>query len=501
MKRRLLLSGILLLCLLLPATAAHTDNAAADSTTHILLINSYSSQTAWSSNLADSIETAIREQHPGWSIYNGQLKTDIAQVAASAQFTMRSVLWGYTEQRTSTVVPPTSQHFSHFFMQDDIPDALILLGDESLLIYRSLAYYLNKWEQTPVILCMTSDSISIEGWHPPHPFSYDDMVPVSHFRQITSSPTDSVPKQIHFNMSGTIASSTVRQNLTLIRQLMPGLKELVWIDNDYYSAQKKRLEVERLMPRIMPDVHYKTMIHDRRNTDSIYHAMLEPVPGRAFLTYSWNMDGLYSRYTHREIDSLFTHISTAPIFSLTQRDFEADNYYVGGYYFDTPDIVMRTVDLVDRAVAGNNLNVMPFNTITAGSIILNYSALKRYDLLSEALRLHNVTYRHIPPPFYHRYETEILVTVLFLALMLAFLFIALHRMRYNRRMRTDYIRYKRLYSRLQVIYDTGSIDFTLYDRQGNRLNRVFAETTADNNRQQSAFRFSANMFDSPYLLE
>ncbi|MDR0894640.1 MAG: hypothetical protein LBN06_04990 [Prevotellaceae bacterium] len=483
---------ILLLCCtlwwVLPTVAV--ASVAADQAKRIFLLNSYSRQSEWSCELNDSLIDRLHHLHPEWSLYSGYLKTENAVVSSSTMLTLRSLLWGYAAHTRNTV-PPTSLSFEHFFMQDDTPDALLIIGDEGFIIYQSLAYFLNAWERVPVVLCMVSDSIA-NRWDPLIPFEYDQMRPLVDTRTFNALVDDGRRKTVHFNLSGVTAPSNVRENLALIRKLMPDLKELIWVDDDHYTAKKKRLEVERLMPQMMPDVHYAAMIHNRENADSIYRVMLEPAPGRAFLTYRWNMDGMHSRYTYQQIDSLFTYQSTVPTFSLTRRSFESNNYYVGGYYYNMPDIVERTVGLITRAVTGADLNTMPFDTLQKGSIILNRTAVERYGLSSAARRLQQVTYRHIPPPFYRKYEVEVLVVLLFLAVVIVFVLITLHIIRYNRRLRGDYERYKRLYNKLQIIYDIGSIDFVLYDRRGKRLSPT---------RQQTSFCFNDDLFDSQYLLE
>ena len=116
----------------------------------------------------------------------------------------------------------------------------------------------------------------------------------------------------------------VRRNLELIHSMLPDLQELIWVDENSYRSTEARLEVEKELKRIMPEVKYSTMIHNRMNGDSIYDVMLEPARNRAFLTYSWNIDAVNSRRSDKKIDSLFTSVATVPLFTLTERDFSKD---------------------------------------------------------------------------------------------------------------------------------------------------------------------------------
>lgn len=495
MKRSILYTLLSCFCLFGGMATASSLPEAKDGK-RVLIINSYSKQVSWSNQLTDSLSSHIFRHHPEWQVYMGNLNTETATYTNAAAYTLRSILWGYAE-RTRTKVEATDARFASFFVQDDIPDVLVWIGEEGFLHYLRYTLQLNKWKHIPMVVCSVGDSVSAYGWMPERGFRFDKKYDIREYYVVSSyidakspnlevfkkdkdiriSPLVKEGKQVfkldvYFNYSGVSLSPPVHENLQLIHRLMPDLEELIWVDNDSYSSIKSRLKVEKLLKEIMPDVRFTKMIHNRMNTDSIYNVMLQPAERRAFLTHGWNIDALHSKRSDKQMDSLFTHVSTVPLFTLTKRDFEKDNYWVGGYYLPHPEMIDKTVSLMERALRGDSLMTIPFDTVQGGKLVLNRAAIERYGLVQAADGLEDVSYVHIPPTFLQKYERQLLITGLILVLIACYTVIAYRRYRYNRQLRADYARYKRLYDKLQVIYENCSIDFALYDKGGKRLLRI-----------------------------
>lgn len=58
---------------------------------------------------------------------------------------------------------------------------------------------------------------------------------------------------------------------------------------------------------------------------------------------------------------------------------------------------------------------IPFDTLSEAGIVLNRTALERYGLVGMAEKLgEEVTYVHIPPTFFQKYERQLLVSFLVL---------------------------------------------------------------------------------------
>lgn len=507
---------VLLFFKVVPLTAA---SITLESEKKILIINSYSERVLWSKDLLNSLESTLNTLHPKWKIYSGHLKTESAVYTPAAALTLRSILWGYTE-RTSKVVNATNLKKRSLFVQDDLPDAIVWIGEEGFLHYLSYALQLGKWRDVPMVLCAVSDSVSAYGWFPERKFNFDLQYGIRDFEVLSrllpaDNPFIEVARKdtgIHLskvsrrgvklyqldfklNYSGNILSPLVGKNIALIHQLLPDLKELIWVDDDSYRNMHVCLEVENFMKKKMPDIKFRKMIHNRVNTDSIYNVMLRPAKGRAFLSNSWNIDALYSKRSDREIDSLFTHVSTVPLFSLTKRDFTKDNYWVGGCFPNNAEIINSSLTIIERAVREGRVSTLPFDTLSESQLLLNKTALERYGLAFRADKLASVSYTHIPPTFLHKYEKQLLVVMLVFVILACFILINWRHNRYNRRLQKDYVRYKRLYDKLQIIYDNSDLDFSLYNEEGQKLPRVVEEKMGLV--REGNDLFFENLFESP----
>lgn len=515
------------LCALLSLTAVavHASSTLqAEDGKRVLIINSYSKQMTWSSRLTDSLSARIYQQHPGWRIYTGNLNTDKSVASSAGAYTLRSILWGYAE-RTHTQVDATDLQYKSFFVQDDIPDLLVWVGEEGFMHYMSYMFQNGRWKNIPMVLCAVRDSVSMYGWTPERTFRTDRQYGIREYNTVTGVSPLNHPnleilkkdKDLHFstvekggklicqiearlNYSGVTVFTPVRKNLQLIRNLIPDIEELIWVDDNSYTSLKARLEVEAILDEELPGVKYAKMIHNRLNTDSIYDVMLQPAPHRAFLTFGWSIDGLYSKRSDRQLDSLFTNVSTVPLFSLAWRDFVDDNYWIGGHYPLHKEVIDKTVRLMERGLQGDSLMPIPFDTVQSHRLVLNRTAIERYGLTKEADKLEDVLYVHLPPTFLQKYERPLLLIGLILVLVLCYVVISIRRRRYNKRLQADFDRYKRLYDKLQVIYENCSTDFALYDGQGQRLLRIVngeeAEAGDDGNDL-----FSENIFESSCLTD
>lgn len=517
------LHSILVVCLLfLVMLAKAAVVPASGDGKRVILINSYDERIVWSKNIADSLESMIRRQHPDWMVYSRDLKTGSATYASAAALTLRSILWGYAE-RTRTDVDATSLAANTIFVQDDIPDAIVWIGEEEFMLYLVYRYVLGKWKHVPMVLCAVKDSLSADKWFPEKGFNFehkerlrdremleqifmadDPALEVMRrdkevrFTKVQFEGKDAYRVGVDLDYCANIVYLPVRRNLELIHSMLPDLQELIWVDENSYRSTEARLEVEKELKRIMPEVKYSTMIHNRMNGDSIYDVMLEPARNRAFLTYSWNIDAVNSRRSDKKIDSLFTSVATVPLFTLTERDFSKDNYWIGGYYLRYSQAVKSAYDLLECAVRGDSVMKIPFDTLSEAGIVLNRTALERYGLVGMAEKLgEEVTYVHIPPTFFQKYERQLLVSFLVLMAVICYVVFNLRRSRYNKRIKKDYDRYKRLYNKLQVIYANSSIDFALYGEDGKRLLRIVNGKV--DSVEEGSDLFHENIFESPCL--
>lgn len=397
----------------------------------ILILNSYNEEVDWSRNLANQIEAQIRVLYPGIKIYRQYLKANAVHNTATLDLIMRSVAFTLEDDTTRLDAERLDPRF--IFSSGNKPDILVIIGEEGLLHLQKRAGSFNRWQTVPIVLCSVSGKEEI--------------------------------RNTGFNITGVTVLYPVQQNLRLIKKLYPALQELVWVDNSYYKASLLLEAVKRELPGILPGVQLRTIVHNRLNSDSIYHVMAESQAGTAYITFAWNMTPRYSKYSSQYLNTLFTHRSRSPFFSLSELQTD-NNYWIGGYYPSRNECAAKTADKVFRILRGEEANSLPFTPVDSVELILNQSALKRYRKQEEARDLAGAVYVNIPLNFYKEHEQYILTGMILLVILYGVIFYICRHLLFRKELRTETKRYRRLYDKIQAIYENSAIDFALYDTAG-----------------------------------
>lgn len=471
----------------LPGSAQTLQSLSTDVTSpKVLIISSYRVETDWSKEIIDEIVIQLNRQYPDIYIHVGHMNLDTYLLASNPLYTLRSILWSYADSDPSTVNAEDA-HFNTLFQSDKQPDVLVFIGDDALLFYQKYGPWLGKWRNVPIVVCTTSERVTSEEWLPMDNYHFSDsMAPVEGRRKAESfiykqknirADKDLVLKEHHkdnfpgylidvdYKLTGVKSTLPIRENLELMHQLVPNLEEIVWVDNDFYSSAYALWLVKKELSASFPDVKLVEIRQGRFNTDSIYNEILKPISNKAYLTYSWNVDGMYSRQTDEQIRTLFTNYSSVPLFSLTRR-FLSNPYWVGGYYRPYSAFADKTVKQIGRVLNGEDANSIPFETVRGGKLILDQPLLVKYGLWENANSLNNVEYVNVPPTYYEKNESTILAGIIIGTILLCLLIFWFNRILYTRKIHKEYVRYRKLYDKLHVIYGHTSIDLALYDKEG-----------------------------------
>lgn len=420
----------------------------------ILILNSYNEEVDWSRNLANKIEVRIKALYPDIKIDKQYLKANAVYNTAMLDLIMRSIAFTLEDDTTRLDAERLDPKF--IFTSGNRPDILVIIGEEGLLNLQRRAGSLNQWQTIPIVLCSVSALISGSLTDIPSRPDPHKMVPVEARRNISN---------INFNITGVTVLYPVQQNLRLIKKLYPNLKELVWVDDNYYKASLLLEAVKRELPGILPGVQLRTIRHNRLNSDSIYNVMAESHAGTAYITFSWNMTPRHSKYSPKYLNTLFTHRTRSPFFSLSEPQ-TGNNYWIGGYYPSRNECAAKTADKVFRILRGEEANLLPFTPVESVKLILNQSALKRYGKQTQAQALANVIYVNIPETFYKKHEQYILSAMILLVILCGIIFYICRHFLFRKELRTETKRYRRLYDKIQAIYENSAIDFALYDAAG-----------------------------------
>ena len=529
MKRYMIYICFLMITLLSPAFSA---NAVASQSPKILVINSYRI-TYWSASLADAIEKELLKQYPGAQVYVENLNANI--LPKSIDMTFRSIMWSLVDRKLETVTYNAASTKSTFPPNVFTPDIIVIIGEDAFLYYQAIGFMADDtWRGIPVVLCGVNEFIIEDIWNPVNPYKqvnpyieeegiykkmdFDSLEPIEEKRNIkvfvheadkTEIDTNLIPVKatengflgyqvdLSYNLTGIKATIPIKGNLNLIHKLIPDLQEIVWIDYDYYAANYAYWLFEKEIKDKYPSLKFSSINPAPVKMDSIYNEMLKPVSGKAYLTYAWNIDGNFNKHSDEQLRSLFRNYSSVPLFSLTERS-PSDSYWVGGCHRPYNKYVPKIVNQIDRILKGTPANSIPFEIIDEEVITLDQPLLDKYGLLENARKIDGITYQNKPPGYFEKNENRIFFYIIVITILLGLIIYWITRFNYNKKVRAEYVRYKKLYDRLHLIYGHTAIDFALYDEKGECIFRILNGKEQDI-RDQATDLLAGNLFESSYL--
>lgn len=516
MNRFIVLLYILLISVLSVSVKAQA-NTTNISSPKVLIINSYQVETDWSKRIIDDIVVKLNRQYPDIYVHVGHMNLDTYTLPDNPLYTLRSILWSYADAGPATVTADDI-HVNTLFASRNRPDVLVFIGEDALLFYQKYGPWLKLWRDVPIVICGVSDYIIVDSdWMPYNTYNYSSLIPIEERRKgenfVPQTERDNVDKrlqlkpavrenvsgyltEVDYSLTGVKSILPVHENMTLIQQLVPTLEEVVWVDNVFYSASYAQFQLKKELEANFPNVRYTEINQNRFNTDSIYNEILRPASNKVCLSYSWDVDGTFSRQTDDQINTLFNNYASVPLFSLTQR-FSSNPYWVGGYYRPYSEFADKTVKQITRILQGESANDIPFETVAGGQAILDQPLLKKYGLWDQEISVPDAELVNVPPTYYEANEEMILASVIIGAILLGLLVYWISRNRYTRKVHKEYMRYLKLYNKLHLIYGHTSIELALYDKNGKlifSIARGREQTPGD-----KGSIFSGNLFENQNL--
>lgn len=485
---------ILLLGLFLYNTLLAVVNTGPDEK-YILVISSYSERVEWAKNIGDGIVLELKTRNPDARVYVDYLGADNTFTLNGLLGKVRAIFQSGDNNKAeaSKALTDLSLRSVFYTNRSNKPSALVFIGDEMWIVYRQLMGVLETWNEVPVLLCGVRDSISAVTYYPQLGANLNSMIAIedSPFMSFTGDST-----LYHLAAAGIIHTLPLWENLELIKTLVPDLKELVFVDERYYATEyvvkELKKEITRFDPNLRFSVHYTNWI----NTDSILAAMLQPGKGVVFLTYSWNLENTYSRYTDGQIDSLFEK-SRTPVFSLMPQGLN-NNRILGGYYSPVSEYVDPAVEVLSQILSGSNADSLPFQHMGNPKFFLNQKVLEKCGLNKQSRKLKGEIRENIPPTFYQANEINIILTIICLVVAVGTVFLWLRRRIHMKRLRLSYLEYKQLFDELQLIYAHLPIDFALYTKNGRQIERIIGGNDAEGKNVRQKL-LSENLFENSYL--
>lgn len=292
----------------------------------ILILNAYNQDVKWTSEITDTIKKQLTGVFP-------QLKISTENLHYNEYPTRNNI-----DHKLGVIIRHTG-----------IPKIAILIGDEANNVFHSVLKYTPGWENVKSISVTTNQSI--------------------HSKDKNST-------EIEFKIQA-------QENINLIQNTVDNLDEILVIDKKYSYTGAATALLQQELATSGSTAKIKRIILTRGNADSVYNIMLENKPGRAILTYTWNLTDKNSSYTKDETDSLFSVQLTTPVFSVFPNDYN-NNYLIGGYNLSTRVCSEKVVENTRKIIDGTPPASIAAEAVKNGDITLNGAALKKFEMENAA---------------------------------------------------------------------------------------------------------------------
>ena len=425
MRRLLVLMIELVLCIFPLFAQQPKEEREAGKTDFVMILSSYLYESEWSTSLAKEIRNQLETK-------NSQLKVHITYAGVNSHNSFLS----------DRFAMQGAFAYGRLNNQIVIPDVLVLIGDESWMLYRIMNHR-GRWEKIPIVLCGTHLEImkDYSAYFP------DMQIPDSSLIPLSSTVAN-------FKFKAVVEPDNSMQTVKLAKKIMPHIKQIYYLrDGSYWDCYQKK-KLQKAIGMICPDVTLIELRRGKNNADSIYNVLNNLAGDKIVLTNGLRVP------------------DTVQIPVLTLRDIDYKNHVpLGGYFAPVSDYAQKAantvLDLLKMEEQQGNNFLLPTDT----AYYLNQTALLNAGLRSQVSELPNSIDRHIPPPFVLRHA-RIIAMILLIGIVLIYVTVrAWYARNHQHNLKTLFTRYKSLYNEYLTVYENMPIGLLLFDISGRLLNR------------------------------
>ncbi len=389
----------------------------------VQILSSYSYEDEWDTSIAKSIVSKISDIKPEISLTVSYAGIGRHNSFLAERFAMQGA---FASGKLSAKIAT--------------PDVLVLIGDESWMLYRVMDLR-GYWEKVPVVLCG---------------MSFEVMADYSRFFPYKTLPDSlMIPLQESLRslpVTGVVMRNNCIKTLELMTQLLPRLREVVYLTDQSYQDVHEGKLIRQSMGQY-PELSLRTLTVGSNNADSVQQ-VIDGLPSSAALLV--NMAQLPER-------------SPVPVFSL--RESTARQLpFVGGYVPTVEKISSCTAQLIMRVYNGEPASSLPFVNVDEVPV-LNKASVMHFGLESHADAVQGVVYYNNPPSFFVR-NIRIIAFWLLVAIVVFFSVLIYLRSRANsRRLKNSLKTFRQLYDKYQMIYTSMPPGLFSLDKDGSVLQR------------------------------
>lgn len=436
---------LLLFFYLLSVNWAFAQKDAIEGKSYILCINSYTESSPWSSRLISNV-TEFVQKDPGITLYVEHLNMLLVENDSILEEAKRNLFDKY-EGRS--------------------PRMLLLLGNPALLLRDE---YRKVCGDIPIVLCAQEDYLdSYEAYIHRRPSTPEERTPLSYLVD-------------PYNLVYLYADLYIPENIRLMKQMIPGMKEFIFIGDGRKVNQDNSALIEQELNTKYPDIKYKFWSAENMTTnqllDSLYFVDTKTTGvlfASWFYKYAFAGTSMLATNSHKLIAA-----TSVPIFSLSMVNIASGKEgMLGGYTYNQDRYDAALIQTISDVLKDKQARHIPCYIPTDGAPVINYEILVR-DGLSLSTCPANTRFLNKPPTFWEHYRYFILGT-LFSILLITLLFLYrirnLNALKKAQQNEIDAMAtYKMLVNNMPILYMQEEL---VTDKNGNPIELIYRNVNSE----------------------
>lgn len=436
---------LLLFFYLLSVNWAFAQKDAIEGKSYILCINSYTESSPWSSRLISNV-TEFVQKDPGITLYVEHLNMLLVENDSILEESKRNIFDKYKGRS---------------------PRMLLLLGNSALLLRDE---YRKVWGDIPIVLCAQEDYLdSYEAYIRRQPSTPEERTPLSYLVD-------------PYNLVYLYADLYIPENIRLMKQMIPGMKEFIFIGDGRKVNQDNSVLIEQELNTKYPDIKYKFWSAENMTTnqllDSLYFVDTKTTGvlfASWFYKYAFAGTSMLATNSHKLIAA-----TSVPIFSLSMVNIASGKEgMLGGYTYNQDRYDAALIQTISDVLKDKQARHIPCYIPTDGAPVINYEILVR-DGLSLSTCPANTRFLNKPPTFWEHYRYFILGT-LFSILLITLLFLYrirnLNALKKAQQNEIDAMAtYKMLVNNMPILYMQEEL---VTDKNGNPIELIYRNVNSE----------------------
>ena len=436
---------LLLFFYLLSVNWAFAQKDAIEGKSYILCINSYTESSSWSTRLISNV-TEFVQKDPGITLYVEHLNMLLVENDSILEESKRNIFDKYKGRS---------------------PRMLLLLGNSALLLRDE---YRKVWGDIPIVLCAQEDYLdSYEAYIHRQPSTPEERTPLSYLVD-------------PYNLVYLYADLYIPENIRLMKQMIPGMKEFIFIGDGRKVNQDNSVLIEQELNTKYPDIKYKFWSAENMTTnqllDSLYFVDTKTTGvlfASWFYKYAFAGTSMLATNSHKLIAA-----TSVPIFSLSMVNIASGKEgMLGGYTYNQDRYDAALIQTISDVLKDKQARHIPCYIPTDGAPVINYEILVR-DGLSLSTCPANTRFLNKPPTFWEHYRYFILGT-LFSILLITLLFLYrirnLNALKKAQQNEIDAMAtYKMLVNNMPILYMQEEL---VTDKNGNPIELIYRNVNSE----------------------